>query len=538
LGILCFAVWTLGCIYACVNLCLPDNLRHVFSPRDSLWLQTLIGIGVTGCAVGIGLFWATIFGHDQKNDSYRCLSRLGIHEGKVWWSRILPAAILYVFVIFGVVAFQFMETFFNDRELIDHYRDFALPILVEHRERIWGNFWKLIPVCFTIWFAPMAVGAFISISFRSQLVGIALTGGGLFVLAAWVQLGYTLFGCSPWWTTLPICIALLIASRIRAWYWLRERFTWRSRIIPLIPVFVTTAAVLIALPPVRIYSVPYVSWEQIDAYFDKADMQGRIRAPEKRKALLRYIAEHKAVPPDYEQVYTEITKRHWQLEDIGHCTFEEIVLLDYVSRWNLLTQPIESIANGKTTITNLTRYTPWESERIDRVLRLQIVASLVTHGGLQDPHAKAIEAFCHTPYRRNSYFDQWVWWGYSLARETEDALRRNRMSKVFDALDRWYDEHDQTLPESLDELVGTYLDAIPAHPFTNEALEYHRNVPPSDEGYRIVGNSSVHYIGQSANKQQHWERDRKANTAFRQSGGTYLRWGRWVYLIIEPAEGE
>jgi hypothetical protein len=48
---------------------------------------------------------------------------------------------------------------------------------------------------------------------------------------------------SPLLTTLPICIALLVASRMRATYWLRDMFTWRTRLIPLIPVVGTVLVI-------------------------------------------------------------------------------------------------------------------------------------------------------------------------------------------------------------------------------------------------------------------------------------------------------
>jgi len=233
LGILCFALWTVGCLVACVGFIYSPLDPAAFAGYDLFWMRALFTIGIITCIVGMALFWATIFGHDQKNNSYQFLSRLGISEGAVWWSRMLPAMILYTFVIFGFVAILLADTLIRDvdiKALLDRTNElFAsaeenlhphvlhqLERLSQQRERVWGIFWQSLPMYFTFWLAPMAVGAFLSISFRSQLVAISLIGGGLCLLAVWTMLGMTLFGFSPGWTTLPICLALLVASRIRA----------------------------------------------------------------------------------------------------------------------------------------------------------------------------------------------------------------------------------------------------------------------------------------------------------------------------------
>ena len=110
----------------------------------------------------------------------------------------------------------------------------------------WQGFVWVAPFFLTVWLAPAAVGSFLSISFRNQMLTVALTAAGtLGIIILMFLIAFT-FGYSPMWTTVPICIALLVASRIRAYYWIRETFTWRSRLIPLIPVFGVILAMFIA----------------------------------------------------------------------------------------------------------------------------------------------------------------------------------------------------------------------------------------------------------------------------------------------------
>ena len=530
LGILCMALWTVGCTIACVSLFIFPRGLHTFSGNDPFWFQALVSIGIIGCIVGMALFWATLFGHDQKNNSYQFLSRLGIPEGAVWWSRMLPALILYSLVIFGVVGFHLTETLLADAKLKTSIFDNTF-----RREYLWVQFWLNSAIYVTVWLVPVAVGAFMSISFRSQLVAISLTGGGLCLLFAWMMIGMTLFGFSPGWTTLPICIALVIASRIRAGYWLRETFTWRSRIIPLVPVFATALAIMIAVPFVRVYSVPDVSWEQINAFFDKTDLPGP-QAPEKRRALIQYIAEHRAVPPEYEALYAQLNEQ-WRMAHIGDHTAEEYLLVTYVFRQHYVDQffTAEFWDNVKgETIQRLVANMPWEKVRSDRIMRLQIVGALAQSGGLQDNNAEAILHRLATmmDWSHEVVADEfWQRRGYFMHVLDERNVCFNRFRNVASAMDKWYAEHG-TLPESLDELViGKYLDRFPVHFFTQEAMEYHQNAPPPEDITRE--DIGFHILAEDRTRARNWREFRdSALDTFHQSGGTYLRLGKWVYVIV------
>ena len=563
LGIFCFALFSFGVL---VSVFFPEIVHN--TEFMNVW-RGMVAIGAIICVTGTVLFWATIFGHDQQNDSYRYLSRLGIHEGKVWWSRMLPAMFFYFSVLVCWLVLAGKEWYAAS---LDY--NHTLGTYEFSNARWWDMCLSQVSGAFTVWLAPAAVGAFISVSFRSQMVSLALTLGGICTLGAWAMLGYTLFGSNPGWTTLPICVALLVASRIRAAYWLREATSWRSRFIPLYPVFATVLAVCVALPFVRVYSLPYVSWKQIDAYFDQANIP-MPRSPEKRKALIEYIAANNAVPPEYQAFFEELEGRNTlpycligKWEHVGDCTYEEYMLLNYVLKRKQLAAP--SVfergccgSPGKMSYNNVWRsyLMLWEQARISRALRIQIAALLAGSYGPIDEKAGSFIDLCQSQNwghwrRNNSVFEHGMWemfqeygygWGGGLMGEYGLCVAPVRVTSG--AINRWFDEHG-TLPESLDDLVGTPITRysrssgpwdvffeIPIHPFTKEPVEYHRDAPPPVD----VSVHEVHLLGKRDDdgslgyntSVDRGERERRGREEFHKSGGTYLRLGKVVCILVE-----
>ena len=542
LGIFCFILFSLGSLFLML-----DGL----SMEGELWWQ----FGVVACVAGIVVFWGNIFGHDQRGDSYRMLSRLGIHEGTVWWSRMTPAFFLYIPVIATFTAYIAVE----DRWLQQNWRS-PLPSPFS-----WDVNWEAIsgsvPIILSAWLAPVAVGAYLSISLRSQMMAIALTLVGVFVPFFWMMLGDTLFGVSPMWTTVPILIALIVASRLRATYWLRETYTWRSRLMPLVPVFATLLIVLVALPFVRIYSVPHVSWQQIDAFFEQAHIDGIERNPEKRTALIRYIAKHNAVPPEYKEIYERMTS------GIGFdphtISYEEYLLLQYLALSEQhRTAPPSHNRSSHWVREDFIRFMPWESVRADRQLRLQLVATLVEMGHLErQGRAGEIHRWCERSQWTHAFFDIRTWTDihtWTRMRQQRPVLEQfqlaSHLPRTFAAINRWYIEHE-TLPESLTELVEAgYLASIPTHSSIRRApMQYHVNAPPPqtplvfgrDAHFRFhhfgiiepphgaPGRVSVHIVGAPGTTLTP-EQERRHFHTFREHGGTYLQFNRWYWVIVKP----
>jgi hypothetical protein len=242
-GILCFIVWSLGCIC----LCVPGIDDYV---SDNDWQNTLRAVVYITCLFGIFLFWGTIFGHDQRNDSYKFLSRMGVPAGTVWWSRMLPALPLYVFGGLCFLGYYYVDEMF-------YGKGFNVQL-----------FWQELPLFILAWLAPIAIGSFVSISIRGQAASFIVTVAGTYVLFLWAFDWMYRLDISPLWTTLPICIALLVASRMRATYWLRDMFTWRTRLIPLVPVVGTVLVIGAVLWIVDVVHNPNQSRDRKVAMFD------------------------------------------------------------------------------------------------------------------------------------------------------------------------------------------------------------------------------------------------------------------------------
>jgi len=376
-GLFSFALFSAGFLFLMCYL--PNNVVRNEYTETWWWVS-----GAIASTFGIFVIWGTIFGHDLKNDSYLFLSRMGVHEGTFWWSRILPAMILYVSVLVSVPIGYLVDMGVHRNDL--------------NMEQFWTEF---APITLTVWLSLPAMGTFMSISYRSQIVAFVAAGGGLYVLMLWMMLCMMAFGFSPLWTTLPICIALFVASRLRARHWFKETFTWRSRLIPLVPVLATVLAILIAVPFVRVYSVPAVSWSQIDAYFEQADFGDMIRAPEKRKALIQHIAAHGTVLAEYEH-YLKLMEKNaadWKLKALSGITAEEYLLLTYMHQRNQLNDFFSGEVYRKhpdyrpPAFLRLVPYMFWEQAREERFIRLQIVAALVQLGGIQDERAERLKEF-------------------------------------------------------------------------------------------------------------------------------------------------
>jgi hypothetical protein len=546
LGILSMIGWTIGLTVASLGFAynIESPKLDLMNRGDALWCLAVILIAaVYGSVFCMGLFWATIFGHDQKKNSYQFLSRLGVHEGTVWWSRMVPALVFYVPVILGFAAVGGAILYGQI-----HYAGFYANRV---EETIWEHLWLWAPMGFTIWLAPMAVGAFISISFRSQMVAIALTAGGFLLPIFWGMFILQIFGCSPWWTTVPICIAILVASRIRAAYWLRETCTWRSRVIPLVPLFAVFLAVLTAIPFVRIYSVPHISWEQIDAYFDQANLGDMKRDPVKRKALLQHISQHGTVPPEYE-IWLEKIKgsaSEWELNILSGLTFEEYIILCHMRQYDRLDKFFsrdywrEQRESGGSYLYNTWSwlpFMPWERTRRERVLRCNLVANIAEMGGVSEKRAVTIRDLCKRKTDGHVLLDDAVW----MATPGDFVIRIicfQQMRHVFQAIDKWYAEHG-TLPESLDELVESgYLSAFPEHPFTAEQMEYYRNAHAPGvvfDGCIFSGVLSANDTDRHGIWSERQAQRDSLHETFLRFGGTYLRLGKWVYVIVEEERSQ
>ena len=545
-GILCFIVLSV------IILCRP----HL---NDNSWM---LDICFCVCVSSIFIFWGTIFSHDQKHDSYRFLSRLGIHEGKIWWSRILPAFCFYLLLMITVVFLEFRE---------EHQR--VENLFAEDYMRAAYQLFSHVTMVTTMMLIPVALGTFFSISFRSQMVSIALTFAGSMCTGWYAFFLLNWFGVQFWWTVFPIIIALLFASRLRATYWIRETFTWRSRWTPLIPLVVTILAILSILPFVRVYTVPYVSWPQIASALEQAELPERITrlTPEHRHALIVYMSEgidspeyrfaerfNKSRFPITQLLESDENFESAENEDlqkilayrfpqekqnaIDALLLEEYLLSEYfyqrggweyartVSRTTLNENSPDAI---NTFYWFLKTFTPWEFTRWERLSRLKSIAIIIQTGNLPDSRAlvnrlarihQLDRSVIDTQNLNTRLVDDYAfqWARYRC---------RHYLHLVFSAIHLYYWEHDQTLPQSLDDLLGVYFDELPVHPLTGEPVQFQLiSEWPDDQSFGV---SERFVLGKYRQSPTDSVGHRTTET---QSLLAVLSLGPLMFAILEPLE--
>jgi len=402
------------------------------------------------------------------------------------------------------------------------------------------------------------------------MFSIALTVAGTVVIFFGMIMIMDFFGGSTAWAILPIIVALLVASYLRTRYWIQETYTWRSRLIPLAPVFATILVILIAFPFVRLYSVPYVSWEQIEAYLDQVDIHERL-SPEERSTLLRYVAENNALPPNFrlaecpyliqsilfDDSATVRPRLLGEMDRFAAQTFEERLMQTYAEFYKRMTDGRWS-RSDRGRFESFLRNLPWETQRRYRLLRIQMVHALVEVAGLQDDRASSVrDWYVRQTHLTVGYVDSELmlspWrWERNSTRLWMEVQCQMRLELAFAAINAWLNEHG-TLPESLDDLIsGNLLSELPVHPLTGEPVQYFLNVQLPDEflDERIVwhaylggtGSSTV-YRTQSlveAERQRQLElpAHRRQPVEEQRQTDIFLILGGHGYAIFEQEEGE
>jgi hypothetical protein len=256
--------------------------------------------------------------------------------------------------------------------------------------------------------------------------------------------------------------------------------------------------------------------------------------------LIQYIAEHNAVPQEYQAFYEELKKNDWmsrgKWKNTGDCTYEEYLLLCYLMCRDQLLKPFKYNDGHEDRMMSLTRYTPWEAYRIDRALRLQL--ALYAGAGKDKSLAKVWEGFDQRyRYNRDVYFDQHVWGMLDYIVCNEDEICNRLLYDVADVVKAWY-KKTGTLPATLGEMEeGEYKFSeveVTKHPFSDKLLEYHRNASPPPKNEINFTWRGVMYLNNPDERELHdSKKDTEAKEKFLQSGGTYLRLNRHVLLIVE-----
>ncbi|MDR3232068.1 MAG: ABC transporter permease [Planctomycetaceae bacterium] len=486
----------------------PDTSADVLCDevlRDYARANFFITPIVIGSALFYILYCGSIFAADQRNDSFRFLSRCGISARQIWFSRILTFSPVLLFGFAWLFAAFVFIVFILLREVL------GLRASLAHPDIFYLYAGGLLSAAYLI---PFSVGAFLSVSCRHPVVSVALTGAVSLLIVVWMCLLGGIFGFNPFWTTVPLCIAFLAASRIRTVYWLREERTFKSRLKPLIPVFVTMIAVLSAVPFVRIYSISYIPFERAEALLDRTTIAERLN-PADRKALFQSVfarlsqpmtgddvqdagvywflndvrsylgarrttVPHYALLPKLEQCKIDLQSYEKIVE--SQPLFEVWLLNNYEVKYRFINHPSFTVQERMNTpyCQTFARFLPWEKTRLLRRFNAKLAASILTlnsRGGNWYAHrSDDYVEYEMAELRSFQYriFDMlpWEWGDGSNPGYFLHQIRFQRLMLVRLALECWYLEHNNTLPESLDELTGTYLKKIPTDPQTGAVMLY------------------------------------------------------------------
>ncbi len=175
----------------------------------------------------------------------------------------------------------------------------------------------------------------------------------------------------------------------------------------------------------------------------------------------------------------------------------EFVKAEHVHLWRILTADSNSLSDfnlGEQALRSMIlfrHWAPWElararrllnvltAEDLDRVsfaqkeLRNDVPISVTDSDSAFDnnlPWVRSTWALGNVFY----YYADPIW---AILRMQEDAVQRNA-AIVSMALSAWRIEHG-TLPQTLEQLVGTYFDRLPLDPYTGEAFGYRREGFPT-----------------------------------------------------------
>jgi len=209
--------------------------------------------------VGSTIFWA-----DQRNGQYAFLAERGVSPRRIWASRqmigIAAAAAYYAFALVCLAgdlanhhsAFRIESVLANDLSPASNvYQDSGEAIVYQIPRDAVLYVFSFVGLGVVLY----SVGQACSLMIRSGPV--ALFCGLVCGWAAGMWAGLMWYMEVPlWFSVVPIPVALLWASWLRAPDWMNERVRWRHRWKLLLSVVVPLAAVVGAVICFRVYEIP------------------------------------------------------------------------------------------------------------------------------------------------------------------------------------------------------------------------------------------------------------------------------------------
>ena len=443
--------------------------------------------------ISAGIFCGGIFWADHKSNGTKQLIHCGVAPVKIWWSRIC---------VFGSVYFLPAFVLFLPLVVASVNAENAKPI---HYYNIEPQYSVLAYIL--VYAAMFCIGQFFSLTVRSGILGM------IFTLVVFVFGTYTFFiinyllAFPTYWTTLPLLLLFFVASYIYSSNLAKSQNTLRAWCRSLAVVLVPLIGLMIFIPFYRVYSVPVIDYgyklERDDFHFSQERLK-RLRDSFSSRlhnlahARLHEIAQNQSektktwtvesLKKDIESFSAPDPQRGKEREDIQLSYEFDYRSFDYKVDFSIM----ERVRRDDFTIWMLF---PWEKTRTKRLLCNEFQRVMKLH----DQVDKAVyenygdkSEFLKTQINYGghvSYTDEFLRndpWAtpvdvlnnYQLVRpyiykpfETFDRENERRMTLLESALRLWKLEHGD-YPDSLERLVGVYLEELPRTPFFDTPYKY------------------------------------------------------------------
>ncbi len=231
------------------------------------------GVPIISIAVFSTLMGAMVFLPDQEQRRYRFFAEHNVPPRLVWLSRhLIWLAVLSVSILAVCVGWLF--AFVDVRALIQEFGIVMDPKRTSFTLPYSPNL-TLPPFALgvAIGATGYAIGQFFSMLIRSGvLAAVVAVATGCTVLWVWAYL-MNMMGISLWWSVVPIPVALVVATWLRAPDWVAENKRWSARGRLAAVLAIPATAILIAVPLYRANQIPKES-----PGFDVSDYSARIQA--------------------------------------------------------------------------------------------------------------------------------------------------------------------------------------------------------------------------------------------------------------------
>lgn len=506
------------------------SIDYYLSVKRNVWYvsevySTIISISMCCSFIIAAIFCASTFAGDNRNNQIAVLAQRGIRPGKIWFSRILLFGGIYLtYYLFCILCTLIV----NDWGKLEMNR-------VTFRILFCGPL--LFPFCF---------GQLCSIFSHSFIRALGGFFFSVILFYMYCGIMTSVLDCSPIWTVLPILLGCLVASRLHCPDWLKgqtlfqaRKAVWLSLLLP--PILI----LFVAMPLVRCYSVPkidlgyrHLKRQDPGPVYLEDDEQILDVLKDPNRSMKEYDLAWTRGQMLWK--HTLFGDRPFRYEDYHHrhlspksdATPEELrdhlqflltmpqnmaLLCDVVAQINaqqrdMITYGPQADEKGSHSTfhayfrlpwIDMIRLIPWEKARLSQ--RLENMFQLASKQGDQIDqqlfgpfHVRAAYDFLeqelnesdrdeYGKIRRDDSLDTLLNSFTTLPFEDIRPYKvyereTNRQAAILQtALQLWYLEHGE-LPESLEQLKGTYLDTLPLVPYTKLPFRLVRKGEPGKDG--------------------------------------------------------